>query len=391
MKFFSKFLFLTVFGSLVLVSCDTDENTTPDPDPALDRSEVVSTYSSMVFAGYQDAMIDAQNLEQAINTFVADPTESNFEMTKEMWLVSRESYGPTEAFRFANGPIDAEDGPEGLLNAWPLDEVYVDYVEDAPNAGIINDLETYPTLDKALLESLNEAGGEANISIGYHAIEFLLWGQDLTDPSEMLPGQRKYTDFVSGENGTASNQDRRRQYLVLCADLLTDHLQLMIDQWAVGGAYRSTIDNANVEEVLSNMLTAIATLSKSELGGERMFVAYDNQDQEDEHSCFSDNTDRDIRLNLDGIANVYRGSYKNISGVSLEDLIKEADASLGDEVSAALVAAESAVFATADPFDFAIFDGAERPKVLAAVTALQTLGDKLVQGASALGLSITTD
>jgi putative iron-regulated protein len=391
MKFFSKFLFLTVFGSLILVSCDTDENTTPDPDPALDRSEVVSTYSSMVFAGYQDAMIDAQNLEQAINTFVADPTESNFEMTKEMWLVSRESYGPTEAFRFANGPIDAEDGPEGLLNAWPLDEVYVDYVEDAPNAGIINDLETYPTLDKALLESLNEAGGEANISIGYHAIEFLLWGQDLTDPSEMLPGQRKYTDFVSGENGTASNQDRRRQYLVLCADLLTDHLQLMIDQWAVGGAYRSTIDNANVEEVLSNMLTAIATLSKSELGGERMFVAYDNQDQEDEHSCFSDNTDRDIRLNLDGIANVYRGSYKNISGVSLEDLIKEADASLGDEVSAALVAAESAVFATADPFDFAIFDGAERPKVLAAVTALQTLGDKLVQGAAALGLSITTD
>jgi putative iron-regulated protein len=391
MKFFSKFLFLTVFGSLALVSCDNDENTTPEPEPALDRSEVVSTYSSMVFAGYQDAMIDAQNLEQAINTFVADPTESNFEMTKEMWLVSRESYGPTEAFRFANGPIDAEDGPEGLLNAWPLDEVYVDYVEDAPNAGIINDLETYPTLDKALLESLNEAGGEANISIGYHAIEFLLWGQDLTDPSEMLPGQRKYTDFVSGENGTASNQDRRRQYLVLCADLLTDHLQLMIDQWAVGGAYRSTIDNANVEEVLSNMLTAIATLSKSELGGERMFVAYDNQDQEDEHSCFSDNTDRDIRLNLDGIANVYRGSYKNISGVSLEDLIKEADASLGDEVSAALVAAESAVFATADPFDFAIFDGAERPKVLAAVTALQTLGDKLVQGAAALGLSITTD
>jgi putative iron-regulated protein len=391
MKFFSKFLFLTVFGSLALVSCDDDENTTPEPEPALDRSEVVSTYSSMVFAGYQDAMIDAQNLEQAINTFVADPTESNFEMTKEMWLVSRESYGPTEAFRFANGPIDAEDGPEGLLNAWPLDEVYVDYVEDAPNAGIINDLETYPTLDKALLESLNEAGGEANISIGYHAIEFLLWGQDLTDPSEMLPGQRKYTDFVSGENGTASNQDRRRQYLVLCADLLTDHLQLMIDQWTVGGPYRSTIDNANVEEVLSNMLTAIATLSKSELGGERMFVAYDNQDQEDEHSCFSDNTDRDIRLNLDGIANVYRGSYKNISGVSLEDLIKEADPSLGDEVSAALVAAETAVYATANPFDFAIFDGAERPKVLAAVTALQTLGDKLVQGAAALGLSITTD
>ena len=48
-------------------------------------------------------------------------------------------YSPTEVFRFYGGPIDDDNGPEGLLNAWPLDEVFIDYVLGNPDAGIIND------------------------------------------------------------------------------------------------------------------------------------------------------------------------------------------------------------------------------------------------------------
>lgn len=378
-------LYLLVF--VLISSCSNDDS--PTPTNTIPKSEVIENYANIVFASYQDALTDAEALETAINTFVSDPTDINFTAAKTAWKTARESYGPTEAYRFADGPIDDSDGPEGMINAWPLDENYVDYVVGDTNSGIINNVATYPTIDKSTLENLNEVGGEANISIGYHAIEFLLWGQDTTDPSELKAGQRAYTDFVDG--GTASNQDRRRDYLAVCADLLTDHLQLMINEWQVGGAYRTTFLSLAENTVLKNIVTAIATLSKSELGGERMFVAYDNQDQEDEHSCFSDNTHRDVRLNLAGIANVYRGSYGSITGSSLEDLIAEEDVALGAEVSAQLAAAEAAVNATANPFDFAITDAIERPKVLAAVNALQDLGDKFVEGGASLGLSITTD
>lgn len=373
--------------SIFITSCSSDDDNIETSTIA--KSDVIENYAAIVYASYQDAFDDAEALETAINTFTTTPNEANFTAAKTAWLDARETYGPTEAYRFANGPIDDTDGPEGMINAWPLDENYVDYVVGDAGSGIINNTVSYPTIDKTTLENLNEVGGEANISIGYHAIEFLLWGQDNTAPSELTAGERSYTDFVDG--GTASNQDRRRDYLSVCADLLTDHLQLMLDDWQVGGAYRTTFLSLNEETVLSNIITAIATLSKSELGGERMFVAYDNQDQEDEHSCFSDNTHRDIRLNLEGIANVYRGSYGSISGNSLEDLIAEEDAVLGAEVSAQLATTETAVDATATPFDFAITDVTERPKVLAAVNALQDLGDKFVEGATAIGLSITTD
>jgi putative iron-regulated protein len=385
---FKSFKLFYAFAFIISASCSSNNDAIIDTN-TIPKANVIQNYAKIVFSSYQTAMTDLENLQTAINTFAANPTDANFSTAKGAWKTARESYGPTEAYRFANGPIDATDGPEGLLNAWPLDENYVDYVTGSPNSGIINDLTTYPSINKSVLEGLNEVGGEANISVGYHAIEFLLWGQDNTIPSAQLNGQRPYTDFVDG--GTASNQDRRRDYLVACADLLIDHLQLMIDEWQTGGTYRTTFLSLDENTALKNILTAIATLSKSELGGERIFVAYDNQDQEDEHSCFSDNTHRDIRLNLDGIANVFRGSYRTINGSSLEDLITETNPTLGAQITAQLIAAESAVNATAIPFDFAISDASERPLVLSSVNALQDLGDKFVEGGTALGLSISSE
>ena len=112
------------------------------------------------------------------------------------------------------------------MNAWPLDEAYIDYVEGSPEAGIVNLPDDYPTIDADLLVSLNEQGGEANISTGWHAIEFLLWGQDLsTDGS----GARPVEDYT-----TAPNADRRAAYLAVASDLLLTHLGQMVDAWAPG-------------------------------------------------------------------------------------------------------------------------------------------------------------
>lgn len=383
-----KAYLLLIICTVTLMSCSSDDDTTIVSTP-LNKSGVIENYANLVYKNYQDAQTDAQSLKIAIDAFIATPTDANFTTAKSAWKTARESYGTTEAFRFANGPIDIDDNaPEGLLNSWPLDENYIDYVDGATNSGIINDPTSHPIISKSVLEGLNTLNGnDANVSVGYHAIEFLLWGQDLTAPSAMQAGQRPYTDFVDG--GTAANQGRRRDYLAACAELLIDHLQLMLDEWKPSGNYRTTFLAENPDTVLKNILGAIATLSKSELAGERMFVAYTNQNQEDEHSCFSDNTHRDIRVNLAGIANVYRGSYSTISGVSLEDIITSTNPALGAQITAALTLAESSIEATATPFDYAITDSGQRPLVATAVTSLQTLGDKFVEGGVALGINVT--
>ncbi|MEM6263599.1 MAG: imelysin family protein, partial [Bacteroidota bacterium] len=158
-----------------------------------------------------------------------------------------------------------------------------------------------------------------------------------------------------------------------------------------GGAYRTTFLALDENEALSNMMTAIATLSKSELAGERVLVAWDNRDQEDEHSCFADNTHRDLRLNFLGIKEVYLGKNGAKIGPSIHDLVEQTDANLATEIITALDNAEDKVENTAIPFDYAISNDGERPKVRDAVTALQDLGDKFVTGGTAIGVTVGSE
>ncbi len=337
------------------------------------KQQAKETYAAQAFAVYNDSYNSAVFLENAIITFVNTPTQANFDAAKQAWLDAREPYGQSEIFRFVDGPIDnPTDGPEGLLNAWPMDEAYVDYVIGNPTSGIINDLANYPTIDAASLISANEFGSETNISLGYHAIEFMLWGQDI---SPTTAGTRPYTDFVIA--GTASNQDRRGDYLKLCADILVQGLEQVKSEWDpnVSNNYRATWLAMDNDIALRKMLNSIRAMSGNELSGERMFTAYDNMDQEDEHSCFSDNTHRDIILNAQGIENLYLGTYTDInstviSGYSLSDLVAEVDATNNSIMITKLADAKAKIDLMFIPFDQAIILPAERPKVLDAVNAL---------------------
>ena len=359
------------------------------------KTDFKSNYAAIVYANYQDVYNDAVTLQTAIHAFVDAPDETKFNTCKTAWLMARESYGHSEAYRFSGGPIDDEDGPEGEINAWPLDESYVDYVLGNASSGIINN--TSITIDAATLTSMNEQGGETNISVGYHAIEFLLWGQDDANTSLQTPGQRPYTDYVTGGSGTASNQDRRSQYLKVCIDLLVDDLKSLVDDWKEGGSYRTSFLAEDDDQSIQHILTGMGVLAKSELAGERMFTALDNQDQEDEQSCFSDNTHRDIILDFEGIQNLYLGSYTStngtvISGIGLSDIIEKQDEDLNAELKELFDACDASVNAITVPFDYALT--LETPgssgKINESVKNLRKLGDKISEVGASLGLTIDT-
>ena len=353
------------------------------------KQEALETYADIVYASYQDSLTLAEELKMAVDAFVADPTEETLTAAKDAWLAAQEPYGQTEAYRFYGGPIDDADGPEGLLNAWPLDEAYVDYVEGAPEAGIINNVAEYPTIDKDLLISLNEVGAEENISTGYHAVEFLLWGQDLSAETN---GQRPVSDYT-----TAENAERRGTYLSAAAELLVENLSGLLEAWNPDalGNYREEFLAADPDESLTNVLTGIGVLAKSELAGERIFPAYDNQDQEDEHSCFSDNTHRDIVTNFEGIENVYLGSYERIDGsliegTGLQAVVEAESPELNEQMLTLLEQAGAEAQAVPVPFDQAIVEPESREQVFTLVSSLLDLGDTIAEVGSSLNLSINT-
>jgi putative iron-regulated protein len=374
-------LALMTTGALFTAGCGSD---------ALEESRarpVVERYAALTYENYTDVVTQAQALRTAVESFVAQPTAARLETARTAWLAARTSYGQSEAFRFYGGPIDDEDtGPEGQINAWPLDEAYIDGVEGNPSSGIINASEE---LTPELIASMNERDGETNISSGYHAIEFLLWGQDRSTTG---PGNRPYTDFVDGQ---APNAERRRQYLSLATNLLVEDLESVRAAWAPGQSnYRGTFAAEAPKEAVLKILTGLGSLSGAELAGERMTVAYDNKDQEDEHSCFSDNTLADLYGNALGIQNVYLGRYGSTDGAGLDELVAAVDPKLNDEMKERLQASLDAIRAIPAPFDQAIMGNDSSPgrqKVKAAIDALRAQTETLVEVATALGIQLNLE
>ncbi|HEX4918264.1 MAG TPA: imelysin family protein [Limnobacter sp.] len=352
---------------------------------------VVKGYADLVYANYSDAVQGAQRLQQAIERLVKSPSASGLEAARKAWLDAREVYGQTEAFRFYGGPIDGEDGPEGQINAWPMDESYVDYVTGQPNSGFINNPK-FKITRAALIEN-NERGGEENIATGWHAIEFLLWGQDLNDNG---PGQRPYTDYVKGKG---VNAERRGAYLLEVSRLLVDDLKSVTAQWAPGkaGNYRAQFEKQSTESI-RKMLVGLGSLSRGELAGERLEVALFSQDQEDEHSCFSDNTHRDAVTNAQGILNVWQGRYKRTNGEllkvpALQELVATKSPEIAQKTTQQIQASLKAAETIQAPFDREILGGADAPgpqRIKATVDSLALQSNLIVEAASALGITQLT-
>lgn len=367
-------------------------NPTPTPAAAnpvaVSPAAVAGHYATLVHANYSDTLSAAKDMQAAIAAFVKAPSAGGMQQAREAWLAAREFYGQTEAFRFYGGPIDDDNGPEGQINAWPMDEAYVDYVQGKPKAGMVNNAKL--KISKAALIKANERGGEENVSAGWHAIEFLLWGQDL---SETGPGERSFEDYVAGKG---QNAERRARYLTVATELLVDDLTGLVKAWAPKTKnYRAQFEKGGTESV-RKIIVGLGSLSRGELSGERMEVALNSQDQEDEHSCFSDNTHRDIVTNALGIRNVWLGQYQRrngsaLQGASLRDLVAAKDAALAEKTTAQLNASVTAAEAIPAPFDQAIAKGAAgRPAIEKTVLSLVEQSKLLVSAASAVGITKLT-
>ncbi len=325
------------------------------PAFAATEAEVVETYADIAAAGYADSAATARALQEAVATLISAPSPESLQAARAAWIAARVPYQQTEVFRFGNPVVDDW---EGKVNSWPLDEGLIDYIDPGYGGNEENDLSVLNVIatpkfsiggtevdateiTPALISDvLQEADGiEANVASGYHAIEFLLWGQDLngTGPGA---GERPYTDYVQGEGCTGGNCDRRADYLSAATELLVSDLDYMAAQWAEGGEARSAA-TANPAAGVRAMLTGMGSLSYGEQAGERMKLGLMLNDPEEEHDCFSDNTPASHYYDGLGIRNVYLGSYTRpdgsvITGPSLSQLVAGTDLALDQQLRSEL-------------------------------------------------------
>lgn len=429
---------LSVVTAIALTGCTPSQNGS-EKQELTKANSVLDAYANIALANYSDALKDAKVLKDAIDEFAKKPTLENLNKAKVAWLLSRESYGQTEIFRLANGPVDAEEGwiadaygaLEGQINAWPLDENMIDYTIDAEgkrtSGNIIDTIGSFNPggeeskevdVTKITVEAitdLNENGGDANVASGYHAIEFLLWGQD-QDYSNFLkdgithgaltPGLRPLKDFTTDKNAS-----RRLAYLKAASEKLVADLEVITSAWEKDidgskGLYQAALkgqltgDNAskNIEsaDALKQIIAGMGVFVKSELANERIAVAVLTPSEEDEHSCFSDNTHRDIVNNYLGFKNILTATYKGKKyGTSLLDAVDTETKTRIQELMKSIeekINNIDEVAKTKEHFDYQIRPESPQSKVIIKLkNELRKLGDEMVNVAAANKISLSTD
>lgn len=404
-------------------------------------SAILNSYATQAHDWYQASLSDAKVLQKAIKDFTAAPSEATFETAKKAWLQSRESYGLTEVFRLSAGPIDAEEGwveqaygnLEAQMNAWPLDEVMIDYTLDAngqrTTGNIIDSKGKFTPIGEdasavnidnitpEVLTALNENGGEANVATGYHAIEFLLWGQDqdynnfVEDKVTHGPtttGQRPLTDYTNDKFA-----DRRKAYLNAAADKLVNDLETVSKAWAptLGadntGTYRAAFlgqltgadANKNIapKEALRQIITGMGVFMKSELANERIAVAVLTPSEEDEHSCFSDNTHRDITQNFEGFIAVLKGESNGKKvGPSLWDTLSSKEQANIDKLITDIrsrINKMNTLATSSMHFDYQIMPQNEEASrnIVSMKNQMRRLGDQMIVVAKSVGITLTEE
>ncbi len=365
-KMLPKALIIALTGILIVSGCTKQADDTVASDVQADTvaqskatmsaaqqanvDRLILSYADMAHMAYKDSLDTAKLLQTAVNAYVEAPTAATLDAAKAAYKAARLPYSQTEVFRFDEGFVTANDkraianidGWEGQVNAWPLDEALIDYVSDSYEGeynskdNILNSesisvgslKQDTSTITPALLIDMNEIGGsEANVTTGYHAIEFLLWGQDTNGVGEGA-GMRPVSDYLTDDgqctSGETANKDnttcvRRGEYLKAATQLLVDDLTAMEAQWQPDSEHtlRSDILARKDNNALRQIMYQMGSLALGELASQRMQVAFVTGSTEDEHDCFSDLTHLSYANNARGIQNIFDGSYKTVAGKSI--------------------------------------------------------------------------
>lgn len=380
-------------GALLLVACaacrsDPAEPDTSNPSTAMEI-RVATTYASIAYATYDDALIRARALRTAIAELVEAPTDETMSAARQAYIDARLPYEQSEALRFSGGPIDDYNRLEDLINGWPMWSVYIDFVSPDTSMGIVNDVENYPDLSKDYLKVLNKYISDEFICTGYHAIEYMLWGTDL---SPTTAGMRSYTDYVISAEEPRLHAARRGQYLVAVVDMLVDHLTRVQTEWSPDGAHRKTFI-ANARKSLYQVLMGVQRFAIDELALKQMSVPKTTHLEDREQSNHSDQTHMDIVLSQKGIANVLLGRYTRIDGTgitgdSFVDLVAQTDTSVAATIRERVALATEACGKIRAPFDGEIKSLDGRSRIQTAIDAVNAEAGIMTEIRRALGPSV---
>jgi putative iron-regulated protein len=270
-------------------------------------------------------------------------------------------------YRYYSGGLDAGfEENQNYLDLSGINYSYIDYTVNQPNAGIIKDSINYPEINQVGMLAWNQEGGEKNIALGFHVLEFLLWGEDL---SATGPGMRTNNDYskINTEN------ERRMKYFLDASK----YLNKMIGDISLDAKYENNLLAMSEDEALNEILSGYMKFLKDDLIASTLLKPLESQDPKDELSDFSDNTLSNIKSKINGLLYALDGSElflgSSESWYFMIDFISDVDDESAQEIMASLTKASGLISQINVDFDQAIQNAFSRERLYEVVSELKNV------------------
>ena len=334
---------ITVLASLLLVGC-SGETAEPqkiesvkeiipsvfellNPELSASTKEIALEYIEQIGADLIEAGIEIEMFQSSIGMLTGQANNENLSLSKQAWLDAHSAYEITTLHRYFATQLLGEQGSLALMqiqyqiNHWPIIPGYIDYVNGYPDSGIVHDINV--NLD---VDSLREQHGTFDISevtLGFHVIEFLLWGYD-TDS-----GPRPAADFDAvleltseqTESGYSLDQlsnNRRRLFLSVAIDTLVEDFRALQSLWlAKEPSIRREIESTSETELIVILADSMSAMLTEELLLRSLYPMLNGNFAESIQSPYSRSTQNAVSSQLSGLEGLLL-ERQTESGTTLE-------------------------------------------------------------------------
>lgn len=358
--------------ALLLTACEkAPEQVAPAPKVKfnLPSQEIISSANLNAYSGLNEAVNQAQNLESCITGFLHLPNPLSLEECQQAWVKAHQAYVRSSFYRL----IPKEEKPEFEenqstiknlhwgLEVWPIEGGYIDYLPGYPLSGIVNDLTL--KINQSTLIGQHGFSNESFASLGFHPMEFLLFGPD---------GKRSAKDFIPQDNkvelinsdahdesehtaqtpdNTADthlpptepqNHNRRREYLKILAAHMLKTLQTMQQRWEPSkGYYAKQLQENRQNSSINRLYQAIMFVVQKQLLDRQIRAIVSEDPLETQHSGFSGSSVADMRSQLEGLHLLWLGneaegqlSFNHALSQLDENLAQQINGQFGDLINA---------------------------------------------------------
>jgi len=345
---------IAVLAPLLLVGCNDEaagpqsiesvNEITPsvfellNPELSASAKEIVLKYVEQIGTDLIQARIEIERFQSSIVTLADHVSSENLSLSKQAWLDAHSAYELTTLHRYFATQLIGEQNSLALMqlqyqiNHWPIIPGYIDYVNGYPDSGIVYDINV--TLD---VDSLREQHGAFDIyevTLGFHVIEFLLWGYDtdsVARPAADFDAVLELTPEET-ENGYSLEQlsnNRRRLFLAVAADTLVEDFRALQSLWLTEeSSIRQRIESTSGTELIVILADSMSAMLNQELLLRSLYPMLNGDFVESIQSPYSRSTQNAVSSQLSGLERLLL-EHQTENGTTL-DLIFSA---ISDEFS----------------------------------------------------------